>query len=196
MAQVPSEIGEHSVPAAEAATASSPPTDEIRSEVAQTRAEISATIDAIQTRLSPSHVIADARTTVTDAALGGVRRLADRTTGSGAQMLQILRGNPIPAVLLAVVGTSLFAAALEKARNRRRVGGTVARDRRDPRWPEVAPRLQLLARSNQVRSSCWRWRRARRVGEFGGHRRQKHDSGRQIRGCPTLRTSEVSAGHT
>jgi len=46
--------------------------DEIRSQIAQTRTEIGDTLDAIQTRLRPSRVMADARASVADAAMGRV----------------------------------------------------------------------------------------------------------------------------
>jgi len=43
--------------------------DEIRSQIAQTRTEIGNTLDAIQTRLRPSRVMADVRESVADATM-------------------------------------------------------------------------------------------------------------------------------
>lgn len=81
MAQSSSEIGQETErladPSSEMA-ASAPTTDEIRSQIEHTRAEMSQTIDAIQARLSPSRLVTDAKQTVKDATIGRVKRLAAR----------------------------------------------------------------------------------------------------------------------
>ena len=53
-------------------------TDEIRARIEQTRAEMSQTIDAIQERLSPRHIVSEAKKTLKNRTLGGVKRLTGR----------------------------------------------------------------------------------------------------------------------
>ena len=78
MAQGSGEVGEGLVQTAAADEVPSAPTsDEIRSQIEQTRADMSDTIDAIQSRLSPKRVLADARDSVTEATVGRVKRLTD-----------------------------------------------------------------------------------------------------------------------
>ena len=81
MAESPSEIGQATGrlgnPARET-VAAAPTSDEIRSQIEHTRAEMSQTIDAIQARLSPSRLVTDAKQTVKDATIGRVKRLAAR----------------------------------------------------------------------------------------------------------------------
>ena len=84
MAQGSGEVGEGPVQTANAdGVPSAPTSDEIRSQIEQTRAEMSDTIDAIQSRLSPKRVLADAKDSVTEATVGRVKRLTQRTNGSG-----------------------------------------------------------------------------------------------------------------
>jgi hypothetical protein len=99
MAQGPGEVEEGSVRTGDtstAATAAAPTTDDIRSQIEQTRAEMSDTIDAIQTRLSPARAIADAKDSVTEATVGRLKRLAHRMPGSGRSLLEtISRHHPM-----------------------------------------------------------------------------------------------------
>jgi len=46
------------------------PDEVVRSQIAQTRTDIGDTLDAIQTRLSPSRVMSDVRESVVDATMG------------------------------------------------------------------------------------------------------------------------------
>ena len=112
MAQGPGEVDGVSVATNDTVAAA----DDIRSQIAQTRAEMSETIDAIQTRLSPSRVIGDAKDSITEATVGPVKRLADRVGGPGGGMLRRLQEQPLPAALTAAAVAGLLARAL---RNRR-----------------------------------------------------------------------------
>ena len=126
MAQGSGEVEEGSVRTADsstAATAAAPSTDEIRSQIEQTRAEISDTIEAIQTRLSPARVIADAKDSLTDATRGRLKRIADRTRGSRENALQTVRANPWLIALLATGAVALVLGA-RHANNRRRQKAT------------------------------------------------------------------------
>jgi Protein of unknown function (DUF3618) len=120
MAQGPGEVED-------GATAAASSTDDIRSQIEQTRAEMADTIDAIQTRLSPSRVIADAKDSVTDATMGRLKQIADRTRGSGESVLQTVRANPLSIALLATAAVGLVAGAVH-ASNRRRSTSPLKRE--------------------------------------------------------------------
>jgi hypothetical protein len=119
MAQSPGEVEEEGPvrtgETSTAATAAAPTTDDIRFQIEQTRAGMSDTIDAIQTRLSPARAIADAKDSVTDATVGRLTRLAQRTPGSGRHLLEMARDNPLP-VLGAVAVTAGLTAYLARPR--------------------------------------------------------------------------------
>jgi hypothetical protein len=120
MAQGAGEVGEGLVQTATADEVPSAPTsDEIRSQIEQTRAEMSDTIDAIQSRLSPKRVLADAKDSVTEATVRRVKRLAQRTSGSGRGVLQRVQANPLPVALVATAAAALLVRALTKGTRRR-----------------------------------------------------------------------------
>ena len=120
MAQGSDEVVEGPVQTATAdGIASTPTTEEIRSQIEQTRAEMSDTIDAIQSRLSPKRVLTDARGAVTDAAVGRVRDLTQRTYGLGDGVLQRLQDNPLSVVLLASAAAALLMIAITNQKSRR-----------------------------------------------------------------------------
>jgi hypothetical protein len=87
---------------------------EIRSQIEQTRAGMSETIDAIQNRLSPSRVMADAKESVTTATVDTVKRLADQADGTRTLVLDTIRENPLPSALAAVAAAALMIRALRK----------------------------------------------------------------------------------
>ena len=121
MAQGSGEVGEGPVQTATAdGIASAPTSDEIRSQIEQTRAEMSDTIDAIQSRLSPKRVLADAKDAVTDATVGRVKRLTQRTYGSGGGVLQRVQDNPLPVALMATAAAGLLVLAMTNQKRRRR----------------------------------------------------------------------------
>jgi hypothetical protein len=82
-------------------------TQEIREEIAQTRVEMSETIEAIQERLTPSHLVAQAGETVRNAATEKVKDMAN-TAGYAADRVmetsfaQTVRANPIPAAMIGI----------------------------------------------------------------------------------------------
>jgi hypothetical protein len=91
-----------------------PTSDEIRSQIEQTRAEMSDTIEAIQSRLNPKRVLTDAGASVAEAAVGQVKR----TYGSGGRVLQRLQDNPLPVVLVATAAGLLLLALTNRKRRR------------------------------------------------------------------------------
>jgi hypothetical protein len=100
-------------------------TREIREEIVQTRAELSETIEAIQERLTPSHLVAQAGESVRNATTEKVKEMAN-TAGRAADqfmdspVVETVRSNPIPAVMIGV-GTAwlLMKGRGDAGRNRR-----------------------------------------------------------------------------
>ena len=76
-------------------------TREIRAEIAQTRGELSETVDAIQDRLRPSNLASQAASSVKEAALDKAHEVAE------SEPVIYVRANPIPT---AMVGIGLIGA--------------------------------------------------------------------------------------
>ena len=170
MAQGSDEVREGPVQTANAAGERSAPTsDEIVSQNEQTRAEMSDTIDAIQSRLSPTRLLADAKDSVTEATVGRVKRLTQRTTGSGGSVLQKVQDNPLPVALVATATAGLLVRALTNGKRRRhhqRMPTTIAQhagierawSASDTVWREVRSTRRLLAAAG-AGAACWAlWR--------------------------------------
>ena len=131
MGQSPSEIGQDAGRLADPSTkttASAPSSDEIRSQIEQTRAEMSHTIDAIQARLSPGRLVTDAKHTVRDATVGRVKRLAEKAEhvvrNSGGtpwiteQILCVVKSNVVPVAFVGVAAVAAAIRAFVRSRNR------------------------------------------------------------------------------
>jgi hypothetical protein len=86
---------------------------EIRAEIAETRADMSETIDAIQERLSPANLAEQAKESVRNAATQKVQQMAN-TAGDamdqvlGSSLAETLRSNPIPAAMIGIGAAWLF----------------------------------------------------------------------------------------
>jgi hypothetical protein len=80
-------------------------TREIRSEIERTREDLSETVNAIQERLSPSHVVSEAVEGVKSAASEKVRSVAD------SEPIQYARANPVPTAMIGIglVGVAWLA---------------------------------------------------------------------------------------
>jgi hypothetical protein len=91
--------------------------DEIRSQIEQTRGEMSSTIDAIQSRLSPKRVLVDAKDSVTEATVERVRRL---TSASRGVVLQKMHDRRVPIALLAAAAGLLVRSMTNRRRGRPR----------------------------------------------------------------------------
>jgi len=105
-------------------------TEHIRVQIEQTRDDMSETIDAIQERLSPRHLVEQAKDTVREATIGKVKAMADNVsdTASGladstmetaSEMADRVKQNPWPAAMIGL------GAAWLLLRN----GGSSARSR-------------------------------------------------------------------
>ena len=169
MAQGSGEIGEGPVQTANAdGVPSAPTSDEIRSQIEQTRAGMSDTIDAIQSRLSPKRVLADARDSVNEATVGRMKRLTQRTNGSGGGVLQRVQDNPLPVALMATAAAGLLVRPLTNGKRRRQhqriltppqhVGAERARSASDTLSRERHSTRRLLAAAG-AGAACWAlWR--------------------------------------
>jgi Protein of unknown function (DUF3618) len=150
--------------------------DQIRSQIEQTRGEMSDTIGAIQARLSPTRVLADATHSVTEATVGRVKRVTGASPGA---MWRRLQDRPLPVALLATAAAGLLMRSLTNRRRRpslrkipitapvrqpgaTRVGrasDTISRERRSAR--------RLLAAAG-TGAACWGiWRAQTAIPRFG-----------------------------
>jgi hypothetical protein len=75
---------------------------EIEAEIAETRVEMSETIEAIQERLSPSNIVANAKESVRQAATEKVRNMTDNA------FVDAIRDNPIPAAMIGIGAAWLY----------------------------------------------------------------------------------------
>jgi hypothetical protein len=99
-------------------------TQDIRSQIERTRAELGYTIDAIQDRLSPRRVMNDAKESINDATIGRAKRLAHRVSeamnANGSPQVQAVldraRRNPTVTALLGVAIGALILAAMARSR--------------------------------------------------------------------------------
>ena len=107
-------------------------TREIRSEIEQTREDMSETIDAIQNRLRPSSIVSNAKDTVREATVGKVKQMATsarrRLAGDAGDfssgeygVMDRIRENPIP---VAIAAASIAWIAFS-GRSRRRVSPAI-----------------------------------------------------------------------
>jgi hypothetical protein len=112
------------VPTRAEASSSTPSTSEIRSQIEQTRSEITDTIDAIQERLSPTRLISDAKHSVEEATVGRVKRLASWSSDSDSgrtldarRIADTVSAHPIPIAMIGLAATAIVVRALRGARN-------------------------------------------------------------------------------
>jgi len=101
-------------------------TREIQQEIAETRVEMSETIDALQEKLKPANLVADATDRVKSATTEKVKHMAEsasetaqgmyRSTSEGAYgMIEEVRSNPIPALM---IGAGVAWMIFDRSRNR------------------------------------------------------------------------------
>jgi hypothetical protein len=97
-------------------------TDEIRGDIEDTRARMGSTIDEIQDRLNPQHLMHQAKGAAREATIGRVEEMAnnvaDSAKQSGSTFMSTLRDNPVPAALAAVGLGWLFISARREAAHR------------------------------------------------------------------------------
>jgi hypothetical protein len=124
--------------------------DQIRTQIEETRAEMSQTIDAIQERLSPGRVLSDAKESATHATATAISRLADR-----------VQEHPIPFGLMvsATAGVLAYGLMRSKRRHARAAGFRSSYPTRRRRAMPMHSRGRLLAAAG-VGAACWLFARA------------------------------------
>jgi gas vesicle protein len=104
-------------------TPSDASTAEIREDITETRARMGSTIDAIQEKLSPEHLMHQARDAARDATIGRAQEMvgnvADTARETGSSLMDTIRQNPVPTALAAVGLGWLFISARREAADRR-----------------------------------------------------------------------------
>jgi ElaB/YqjD/DUF883 family membrane-anchored ribosome-binding protein len=129
----------------------------MQAEIEQTRAEMSDTIDAIQDRLSPQHIVAQAKETVREATVGRIQDmvnsatetatgLADQVQDSAQQAIESVRDNPLPAALIGAGVAWLFMRS-QRTRPMSRQTGT----RQAGAYSQSSPSTRL----GSARSDGW-----------------------------------------
>jgi hypothetical protein len=104
-------------------------TERLRSQIEETRAEMSETLEAIHERLRPGRLISDASETVKGAAASGVSDLAVRASDTASAVgswlsearyavIEAVRRNPVPSAL---VSLGAVLVLLQGIRHRARV---------------------------------------------------------------------------
>lgn len=80
--------------------------EEIREDIETTRADMGETIDAIQERLSPGHMMDQAKASVREATIGKAEQVAgtmgDTAREKGGGIVETIKQHPVPAALAAV----------------------------------------------------------------------------------------------
>ena len=109
MAQDSDEVARNANPVTPTPPAASPPsasTDELRARIHETRAEMSQTINAIQERLSPDHLVSETKDAIKDATVGRARQVAQGASRAAdiardslenpGRVVQRVKANPVP----------------------------------------------------------------------------------------------------
>jgi ElaB/YqjD/DUF883 family membrane-anchored ribosome-binding protein len=95
---------------------------EIRREIEQTRANMSRTIEALETKLDPARIKQQAAQSLRDNTVGRVEALADNAgqtvKGAGNDVFDAIKKNPIPAALAAIGLGWLFMESRNEGRQR------------------------------------------------------------------------------
>jgi len=137
-----------------------PETQQIREEIAQTRAELGDTIDEIQERLTPSHLVEQAKEAVRGATMDKVQELTnqagqtashlvERTRDSTEALLERIREHPVP-VACAGLGLALLFTARRRATrdsDRAHSGPAHVWDRHSNEWPRATVQHASTGRS-------------------------------------------------
>ena len=129
MAQDSDEVARNANPVTPTPPAASPPsasTDELRARIHETRAEMSQTINAIQERLSPDHLVSETKDAIKDATVERARQVAQGASRAAdiardslenpGRVVQRVKANPVPAAVIGVAAMWLAVRALRRPR--------------------------------------------------------------------------------
>ena len=90
---------------------------EIEREIAETRVELSETVEAIQERLTPSNIVSNATESMRHAASEKVRQMTDNT------FMDTVRANPIPSAMIGIDAAWLYFKGRSNTRESYRYSG-------------------------------------------------------------------------
>ena len=184
MAQDSDEVTRNANPVTAIPPAASPPSaspDELRARIHETRLEMSQTINAIQDRLSPDHLVSETKDAIKDATVErarqvaqGASRVADIARDSfenPGRVVQTVKANPVPAAVMGVAAMWLAVRALRRPRaahKDRVLRGEEERTtwRRRSAIGRVRPNGRLLVGVG-TGMACWGMWRARRAVSGG-----------------------------
>jgi Protein of unknown function (DUF3618) len=179
MAQDSDEVARNANSVTPTPPATSPPsasTDELRARIHETRAEMSQTINAIQERLSPDHLVSETKDAITDATVGRARQVAQGASRAAdiardslenpGRVVQRVKANPVRAAVIGAAAMWLTVRALRRPRAAPRdrvLRGNAARTtwRRRSGIGRVRPNGRLLVGVG-TGMACWGMWRARR----------------------------------
>jgi uncharacterized protein YjbJ (UPF0337 family) len=95
---------------------------EMRREIAETRSHMEQNINALQSRLDPDRLKNEAKTKIREQTVGRVEDFADEATetvkGTGADVFETIKQNPLPAALAAIGLGWLFMESRNSSRRR------------------------------------------------------------------------------
>ena len=131
MAQDPSKVMRNPYGTSTSGLSSTSDTDYLRRQIADTRAGMTDTIDAIQDRVSPRSWLNRTKESLRESTVNRVRNLAQtagdragylaaRTAKTRQRVMRITRENPVPAAVVSVAAVVLLVRALKMRSNRRR----------------------------------------------------------------------------
>ncbi len=90
---------------------------EIEREIAETRVELSETVEAIQERLTPSNIVSNATESVRQAASEKVRQMTDNS------FMDTVRANPLPSAMIGIGAAWLYFKGRSNTRDSYRYSG-------------------------------------------------------------------------
>jgi Protein of unknown function (DUF3618) len=157
------------------ASSSTSDTERIRSQIEETRAAMSETIDAIETRLSPRRLMTHAKETVKGATVGRITGLAQRarhtaadlaaqSSETGASVIHAMRNHLVPTALVGLATTWLIVRLVRGRSTGARVRARSSPQRRDApgghTLSQSRARLLTWAASG---AACWGVWKARQL---------------------------------
>jgi len=106
-------------------------TEHLRQQIADTRAGMTDTIDAISDRVNPRNIVNRAKESVRESTIGRMKNLAQtagstagymmsRTAPTRARVMRITRENPVPAAVVGVAAVWLMVRTMRDGRRRNR----------------------------------------------------------------------------
>jgi Protein of unknown function (DUF3618) len=179
MAQDSDEVARNANPVTPTPPAGSPPsalTDELRARIHESRAEMSHTMNAIQERLSPDHLVSDTKDAIKEATVERAKQVAQGASRAvdiardsfenPGRVVQRVKANPVPATVMGVAAMWLAVRALRRPRGAHKdrvLPGKEERTtwRRRSRRGRVRPNGRLLVGLG-TGMACWGMWRARR----------------------------------